>query len=196
MAETASRSQRLFLALDLPTEVKDRLSRVRPRSGPLAHGLRWVLSEGMHLTLQFLGDVSFERLPALREALITVPLARPASIQCIGLQTLGSQRRPRVLAAGISGDVDGVRSVHAAVGAACQRSGLQIDHRSFQPHVTLARARREGAEDVAAALRALTSEHSHTFFGSFAPVEMVLFRSFLGPGGSRYEPQIHLPLGE
>lgn len=187
-------SYRLFAALDLPEEVKNQLHALRPEAGPLARGMRWVRRDGMHVTLHFLGETATDRLALLCGELLRLRPTGVVPLECAGLATLGSPRRPRVLAAGLGGDIERLRLVHNEVGAACRRAGFRLESRQFEPHITLARVRRDASGDVAGALRSLAAEYAATSFGAFTASEAILFRSFLGPDGSVYAPLLRVPL--
>ncbi|MEN6617294.1 MAG: 2'-5' RNA ligase family protein, partial [Syntrophorhabdus sp.] len=53
---------RVFLALEIPTEVKDYLSNVSKEMAKTLPGVRWVKPEGRHITLWFFGETSEERV--------------------------------------------------------------------------------------------------------------------------------------
>jgi 2'-5' RNA ligase len=76
--------------------------------------------------------------------------------------------------------VEGARELAAQVEAECVGAGLIPQTRTFQPHLTLARARaREGAQ-----LPALPDPPR---LEPWRADELVLFRSHLGRAGSVYE---------
>ena len=48
---------RLFIALDIPPEVRARLTEYMERARALAPDARWARVEGLHVTLKFIGHV-------------------------------------------------------------------------------------------------------------------------------------------
>ncbi len=61
---------RLFVAVDIPNDVREALSRLHTDLKRLdLSRLRWVRPESVHLTLKFLGDTPAEKVPAIEEAL-------------------------------------------------------------------------------------------------------------------------------
>ena len=132
---------RLFAAVLPPPEQLDELGHVADRLHrlPGADGLRWTSRPGWHLTLAFLGEVDEELLPELR-----VRLARaahrtpPFPLRLHG----GGHFGRRALWAGISGDLDELRLLAERADAAARRAGVPMDeHRRYQAHLTVARAR-------------------------------------------------------
>ena len=126
---------RLFVALDLPQEVKQSLE-------PLAKGLgdvRWLAPEQQHLTLRFIGDVNNGALREIAEALAAVP-ARPFELTLRGLGHFPPRGEPRVLWVGIEKNVE-LAGLKRRVDRALRDAGLPPEPRKFAPHVTIARMR-------------------------------------------------------
>lgn len=59
---------RLFIAIELPDELKDRLAGLKT----VIPAANWVKRAGYHLTLSFLGEVDSDRVPALTAALSSI----------------------------------------------------------------------------------------------------------------------------
>lgn len=180
-------AQRLFIAAELPAEVKEALVAAQDRLRRDRPPVRWVAPEAMHLTLRFLGETDARLLPqigaALRESLggqkpIALRLADPGAFPNL--------RRPNVVWAGVDGDIAALERAAAAIGAALDSLVPPHDPRSFRAHLTLGRVRREAdaaqQERMGAAIRALPP---------FPPLawmveRVALFRSDLRPGGPIY----------
>ena len=72
---------RLFVALEIPLNLRDNLESLIEElrdlaEGPDAKRVRWVRPENLHVTLKFIGEVAAEKLAGIREALSTVPSRR------------------------------------------------------------------------------------------------------------------------
>ncbi len=138
------RSFRAFIAVVPPESVRADIGRrVRSLSQRDAgDAVRWVTPDAVHITLAFLGQLAEGALPPLRDALAaeTAGVA-PFSLRAGGIGQFGS-RDSRVIWAGLEGDLDALRELHARVSAAVTRTGLRVEQRAFQPHITLGRVRR------------------------------------------------------
>ena len=180
---------RLFIAIDVPGAVRDALvgaqQSLRERAPPR---LRWTRPDAMHLTLKFLGDVDAARVPSLSRVVAGVA----ARHQSFGLSVsrLGAfpgGRRLQVVWAGIEGDLQALGALRDALEAALVADGYAAETRAFRPHVTLGRTRGgmrpDEAERISAALTATALPHGL----AFTVERVVLYRSHLGAGGSRYE---------
>ena len=188
---------RLFVALDPPEAARRRLAgmqaELRRAAGRHAEEVRWLPAENVHLTLQFLGAVPEERLPALRAALAaTAGQARPLALELKGAGGFPSARRPRVVWAGVGGEIDALAGLAAEVGRRLAPLGFPPEARSFSPHLTLGRAREgRGAPGLGGALAQVAGMEG----APWRATELVLYRSYLSPGGARYEALDRFPLG-
>jgi 2'-5' RNA ligase len=189
-------NRRLFVALEPPEPVRRRLAllaaELRRGAGRAADDVRWVEPEKIHLTLQFLGAVPEERVAAVTEAVRAAAAAgRPLSLEVKGAGGFPNARRPRVVWAGLAGDVEPLAALAQDLGRRLAPLGFPPDDRPFSPHLTLGRARdRRGAPGLAGAL-------AHAAQADGAPWragELVLVESHLSPKGPRYEAVGRFPL--
>jgi 2'-5' RNA ligase len=126
---------RLFVALDLPEGVRDKLADIS-RDLP---GADWVYSEQYHLTLRFIGEVDRETFLAVRQGLGSVT-ARSFHLSLRGIGCFPLRGDPETLWAGIPRNESLVRLRHK-IESQLGRNGVPPDTRKFFPHVTLARVR-------------------------------------------------------
>jgi 2'-5' RNA ligase len=189
---TAQAMIRVFIAVELPPDVQDALKETQERisrhMGPHADALKWARPDGLHLTLQFLGNVSMRFVALVNGALdkACVEVA-PFTLSTGEPGVFPNERRPRVLWLGVQGDLDAVRSLASSVHRQMQTLGYQPDY-SFSPHLTLARVKGHAGEDVRQALSSALA-HIKAEPGPQVrfPVGAVsLMKSELHPGGSIY----------
>jgi 2'-5' RNA ligase len=189
---------RLFVALDPPEPVRRRIAamqaELRRAAGRHADEVRWVAPEDVHLTLQFLGAVPEERLEALRGALAAAAgEARPLALELKGAGGFPSARRPRVVWAGVGGEVVPLASLAAGLGRRLAPLGFPPEDRPLSPHLTLGRAREgRGAPGLGGALAQVASLEG----APWRAEALVLYRSHLSPAGARYQPLDRFPLGQ
>jgi RNA 2',3'-cyclic 3'-phosphodiesterase len=180
-----ARALRLFVAVDVPNDVRravasavGRLREVHPRA-------RWVPIENQHVTLKFLGATSPSLIGAVTDAIEEIAVTSATfAARVEGLGAFPNERRAHVLWAGLD-DADG-RMVELA-GALDDglRRDFPLQTRAFTPHLTVARFEPPVA---LGALPAVASE-------PFAVDRVVLFRSHLGRPAPVYEPIATFPLG-
>jgi 2'-5' RNA ligase len=176
---------RLFVAIPLAAAVIDQLSAVSRRLKSGADGLRWTAPATWHITLQFLGETGREQCERIVAELRKLHLP-PVPIRLEGLACFD---RSGVFFAGVKVSPE-LLLLQQRVTAATALCGFASETRPFQPHITLARskAQRHGLGELKARIGRQPE------FTRFTAGEFLLFESFLGPGGSRYEIRARFPL--
>ena len=188
---------RLFVALDPPDSTRAALAslqdELRRSAGPHSREVKWVPAENLHLTLQFLGAVADEALPAVAAAVAAAAAAsRPLDLSIQGAGAFPSPRRPRVLWAGLAGALEAAAALVRDLGARLAPLGFPPEARPWSAHLTLGRARDpRGSPRLAPALLGLAAPPP----APWRSAEVTLFRSHLSPRGPRYEPLARAPLG-
>lgn len=187
---------RLFVAIDLPEDVRESLGRLQSdlRRHDLP-GLRWTRPEGVHLTLKFLGETPASSLAAIESALArAVRGAQPFRLALGAPGTFGNRRGPRVLWVDVEGDVKPLQQLQAAVERELAAAGFAPEERGFSPHLTLARVPQPSppglAERVSRALAAVAAPR-----GEIEVTELLLMRSRLQPSGAVHSRVAAFPWG-
>ncbi|MFK3735145.1 RNA 2',3'-cyclic phosphodiesterase [Streptomyces sp. NPDC088090] len=108
---------------------------------PGADALRWTSRPGWHFTLAFMGEVEDALLPELRARLARAAHRTPP----FGLRLHGGGHfGRRALWTGAAGELDALRLLAERADAAARRAGIPMEeHRRYQAHLTIARARGE-----------------------------------------------------
>ena len=137
-------TRRLFVAVPLPeparSVVADLVDGVRAGEPERSH-VRWVRTDGLHLTLRFLGAVSPERATAVSARLADIAAATaPIAVVLAGAGAFPSAGRPRVLWLAVAAGADELVALAGEVSRALVPLGWPAEERSFRPHLTLARA--------------------------------------------------------
>ena len=177
---------RLFVAIELPPEVKDRLV---PLCAGL-HGAKWADTDTMHLTLRFLGDVDLFQAEDVADALGQV-YGTAFPLELSGLGEFSSRGRAQVLWVGAQPS-SALLALQGRVERAVRRAGAAPEKRKFHPHVTLARFGQDygGRPNLGRHF----AEHEPFRAGPFAVNEFVLFSSRLGSGGAVHAAEACYPL--
>jgi 2'-5' RNA ligase len=184
----ANHSMRLFVGIPLASAVIDELSRTAKRLRLDGDGLRWTAPESWHITLQFLGNTSQEQFKCLVQQLRTLHLPSVP----IGFEGLSCFDRSGVFFAGVRVSPE-LLLVHEHVTAVTALCGFASELRPYQPHVTLARSKDRDRRSSHGELKtAITHQPAFT---RFVAKEFLLYESFLGSGGSRYEVRERFSLG-
>lgn len=172
---------RLFVALDIPAEIRQRMAEYMERARQYAPEARWARVEGLHVTLKFLGEVSDQKVPEIKIAL-NVLKASPVEVTFQGIGFFPNARSPRVFWIGVQA-TGALPQLAALTEETLAQQGFAPEQRPYSPHLTLARAAAPGS------LRGLTPLLEHEAspqFGTMTAREFFLFQSHLGKGGSKY----------
>jgi RNA 2',3'-cyclic 3'-phosphodiesterase len=179
---------RLFVALELPDEVRAALVEWRERVLKMVGDLRPVASESLHVTLCFLGWQDEADVPAVAAACSSIARAPTADLALRAGIWL-APRRPHVLAVELRDDAGRLGAVQSELSTRLAGEGLFApERRAFLPHVTVARVK-HGAR---VRPRELPPVAQMEFIGS----RVTLFRTRLGRSGARYEALRTVSLGE
>ncbi|HXP81088.1 MAG TPA: RNA 2',3'-cyclic phosphodiesterase [Verrucomicrobiae bacterium] len=173
---------RLFVALDIPDDVRTAIHAIVAKLRPECRNARWVRIEGLHVTLKFIGETSAEKTEMIKTALASIPARAPIPIEFRGLGFFPNERRPRVLWAGIEASTD-LAAFAEAVETAFAALGIAREERAFSPHLTLARFDTPRGLN---ALHAAIEKAGPVEFGVTTAKEFHLYQSVLKPGGAEY----------
>jgi 2'-5' RNA ligase len=174
---------RLFLAIELPEEVRRHLDIVRDeldRTCGLFHDASWVKRENWHVTLKFLGEVPDAQILELTSALKDTT-SDPISLFAERMVFFPKRGPVHVIAVEVGGEMGHLDHLHALIESRCEGLGFAKERRRFTGHITLARPRH------GLAIRGATL--ANQFPGPvFVAREFVLMQSEPGPQGSIYTP--------
>lgn len=127
--------KKLFVAIDLPQEIKEGLARIC-EGFP---GAQWIDRQLLHVTIRYIGAVDRTREDDIMRQFDRLQ-AEPFDLTIAGIGFFPPRHSPNRLWAGCE-LTDGLRLVRSRVEAALYLAGIERDIRKFQPHVTLARLR-------------------------------------------------------
>jgi RNA 2',3'-cyclic 3'-phosphodiesterase len=173
---------RLFVAMDIPEDVRSSLAALTAKLRPACRNARWVRIEGVHVTLKFIGETSPEKGDAIKTALASIPSRSPITVNFRGLGFFPDERRPHILWAGIKSGSD-LAALAAAIEKALDPLGIPREERAFSPHLTLARL---DTPRVLEALQDAVKKAGRLQFGRTVAKEFHLYQSVLKPGGAEY----------
>jgi RNA 2',3'-cyclic 3'-phosphodiesterase len=193
---------RLFVALDIPQEIRDTIAKFQTGLKALAPDVRWVSTESFHITLKFIGEVPNQQLDGFKKALANVR-ASQFSVTFRGYGFFPSAKSARVLWIGIEAPPE-LPQLATAVDRATHTIGIPLEDRELTAHLTLARAGsgrpQRGREDNPNQRFARVHQHLQQFaapeFGTMTATEFFLYESKLSPRGAQYTKLARFPLGD
>lgn len=182
----------MFLAIELPDDVRSHLIEVRKRLESGLPKIAYTKGENLHITLKFLGDVDPRRVGAIAESLAMIKPQR-IELHASGIECFPGRGPVRIVAAALDGTLPPLRALVEAIEQRCKFLGFEKEQRAYRAHVTLGRAR----PVLSAKFRPLAGDATLGLWPgpSFVPREFVLMDSQLSPEGSKYTPLEHFPIG-
>ncbi len=189
---------RLFVALDIDSQIRRRIADFGDQMRHLAPDVRWVEPETFHITLQFLGETN--KLDKIQGALRQVQ-GSPTVLAFRHAGFFPSPHSPRVFWVGIESDQN-LQELVKSIAETLHPFGFERDKGHFQPHLTLARSGSgrpralPGERPVPALqlLRAKVETLAPLELGTMTAREFWLYESKLTPRGAHYNKLSRYPL--
>jgi 2'-5' RNA ligase len=195
-AVAESETKRLFVAIFPPAEVAGSLQQAIARLARNipARAVRWTLPEQIHLTLHFLGSVTITSIPEIQSALAAACAGhRRYTVQVRGLGCFPDPTRPRIIWAGLAGDLKPVETLKKSIDAALLALGYLGEERAFHPHLTIGRVDQLNSTGRRQVAEALAKEEARDF-GLWPMKKVELMQSVLSPRGAAYSALQSIPL--
>ena len=180
---------RLFVALEIPSDVRENLADLIKSLRMVSPQTRWVRPENLHVTLKFIGEVPEAKLAAIRAALAGVRSEQLVVLDFRGLGFFPNEKHPRIFWAGIEASAN-LKTLAADIDGITEKLGIPREQRPFSPHLTLARFEPSRLPEK---LRAAVQENAAREFGSFRTNQFHLIESKLKPSGAEYTTIESLP---
>ena len=188
MTTPGAKRVRSFIAIPVPSTVIQVLDdAVKNLDSYIGENVRWVRTEGIHLTLKFMGNIEAGMVDRVLEAMPAVASQfSPFELAISGLGVFPNPRRPRVLWSGVHGEMETLPALQLAIDDALGELGLRKEHRAFSPHLTLGRVRRDVAEGQLRRIGQVMEGGELSGTPSWTADSVNLMRTELDPGGSRH----------
>lgn len=175
---------RAFVAAAINDAVRAGLADMQARLKKAGAAVGWVAPDNIHFTILFLGAVFESQAVTLAAAMDGIAAAyRPQTLEVKGIGTFGRPSSPRIIWAGLTGNLEPLLTFQTEVVAAAKKAGVFPDDKPFKPHLTVGRVRSSRrAQELLHAIEAYRD-------ASFGPLEIKsvrLMKSELMPQGPIY----------
>jgi RNA 2',3'-cyclic 3'-phosphodiesterase len=185
---------RLFVALDIDDNIRNRIARFLEGVREFAPDARWVRPESLHVTLKFVGEQSESQTDEIKKALQSIE-ADAFEMSFRGHGFFPTARAPRVFWIGIEAD-SRLASLAATVDSRLASLNIPKEQHAFNPHLTLARGgggsgspRRQKGDRANRSFQRLQEKLAVLTapdFGTMTAREFFLYQSRLSSSGSTY----------
>jgi 2'-5' RNA ligase len=172
---------RCFLSLEIPALVRRACIAA---TQPLRNfsSVAFVAEPQLHVTLRFLENVGETEIAALRAAVLAPWPVAMLSVH--GLAQFPARGSPRVIWAGLRGDLDAVSAIARRLDEVALGAGVAADDRGFHPHITLGRCK--SGFGGARIERAVRESAEVAIAATFFATRVVLYSSRLSQDGPIY----------
>ena len=137
-------TKRLFIAIEIPAKIKTYLQNLQVELN-LADRLRWTKMDNFHLTLQFLGDVTNDKIVGLSDRLTqelaTLPIFE-LKLSSLGAFYFPRSQNARVVWVDMTGETEILQRIYQSTLIATKVFGFEPDHSTLKPHLTLGRSQK------------------------------------------------------
>lgn len=184
---------RLFIAINFTVKDRRRMYSATRQLRDADLPVRWVDTDGLHMTLKFLGEVRPERAGEVKAAVARVAAkTKPFTMVVQGAGAFPTMRRPKVIWLGADASPE-LRCLKHDLEWELAPQGFEREVRAFHPHITLGRARKEaragdfrGFEELVEAM---------DFQREITVRRVDLMESHLSAKGARHEKVLSARLG-
>jgi len=145
MQKSESTLIRCFIAIPLPSDIRDRLGVYLRDLRSVSRAVKWVRAENIHLTLRFFGEIGADKVERIKTVLPALKnVSSPFKMEISGSGCFPNKRRPRVfwLALGEQGSGE-LKEIYRRLEDQFAELGFERETRKFSPHLTLGRVRTE-----------------------------------------------------
>lgn len=172
---------RVFLALEISPSVKEYLQGIIKIMASRITGVRWVKSEGQHITLKFFGELDEAIVENIRTRLLSIDdKFEPFEATIKGIDAFPNKRRARVIVVTLEKGVDIAKAIFNDIEVALLPLGFEGEKRDYTPHITLGRKKEQSP--------ILERDIPDLNGMRFIVDRLVMFRSTLTPQGAIYSP--------
>ena len=179
---------RLFIAIELPTEIKDSLARLQQEFKKTGADVKWVEPQNIHLTLKFIGETEEDKLREIIQSLKETAGGKPAfKMRIASCGAFPKISSPRVIWASLDKGDKETKEIAQELENRLVMHGIPKEERDFSSHITIGRTRSGLNRDkLVSCLNTLAGKPEEET-KEFTISKITLFKSTLTPKGPIYE---------
>jgi 2'-5' RNA ligase len=171
---------RLFVALEIPEFVREKISELKEEAISKSSDLRWETSEKFHLTLKFIGEVNDELIEPISDLLGFLEECNRINCKLTKFGFFFKNKTPQILWIGLW--VDSILfNIVEQLNQKLTKFDIPAEVRKFKPHLTLLRIKKRFPEEWVTKLNNFTIPEIN-----FSSDSILLIKSELLPESSRY----------
>ena len=131
---------RIFLSIPVPNVVKNIKQMLTSTCENERAEIRWVKHNNLHLTVQFLGSVSDEKISKIIKEVENVVSSINSFVLTVSeTGCFPNTSKPSVLYLGVGGNIKALKALVVKINDKMSKIGFKKDSESFIPHITVAK---------------------------------------------------------
>jgi len=178
---------RAFIAIELTPVVQQALGvTIEKLRRPDDRHVKWVDPAGIHITLNFLGNVRPDQVDPVSEVMRAAAAIPPFELSLDRLGVFPNPQRVQVVWVGLSGDLSALGELQKRLTAGLEPLGFAPEKRPYRAHLTLARLRDSASPEARAEMGRRLNEAGTTPSAKLIVSGISLMQSQLTPRGAHY----------
>jgi 2'-5' RNA ligase len=175
---------RVFIAIEIDSEIKNKLSEYLSKLKRTGADVKWVAPENIHLSLKFIGDIEKEALINMNKVISdAVSSIEPFSISIGNIGAFPSLNKPRVVFVCVQEQGNNLLKIYERLDKGVEPLGIKKESRKYVGHITLGRVKSQ--KNISKLKNTLNSE-TERYFGREKVTSLSLIQSRLTPTGPLY----------
>lgn len=183
---------RIFIGIKIDNKSKESIDEVLKSFKKIATPVKWVKSENIHLTLKFIGEISFEKYHQIEKILTENSVnIEPFKLQISGFGKFGQGDNINIIWVGIKRN-ENLENLFTWIEESLSKIGIDKDKRKFKAHITLGRNKKRFNFKPFINLLTKLSDH---FISQFQVESFQIYQSRLSSIGPTYQILKEINLG-
>ena len=175
---------RLFIAVNISQEIKDRIIFIQTIFKKSSADVRWITPDNLHLTLKFLGEVSDSKIAIVTEKVKqSVAGVKKFEVDFGGVDVFPDKSFPRILWLGVTKGKNELASLAQKIDNSLEEIGFEKEKRQFSAHLTIGRIKSHKNKEKLFSIVEKTPADKISDVVEF----VYLMKSTLTPQGSIYD---------
>jgi len=172
---------RLFIALKIPEDVKNKIFELCSKATLELYDQKWEAKEKIHLTLKFIGDIKDELLTRIIDEINFVKNYSSFNCKISKFGFFFRDNDAKILWCNLETD-ESINDLIGELNKRLNKFNIGTEKRKFKGHLTLLRIKNTVGEKFISRFKQLKFEPIQ-----FKANEIALIQSYLKPGGSEFE---------
>ncbi len=178
-------SIRTFVAVDVSAAIQAAAVKMIARLNAETADYVWVERDHLHITMNFLGDVSETEIPTVCRVITSAVLEFGSfELSVHGLGCFPNSAKPRVIWLGVDRGTSELLALHERIAVGLESLRFPREPKDYRPHLTLGRLKRGG--QMRASISLAIAKHASIEAGRMPVKEIVIYSSFIDRIGPTY----------